>query len=190
MNPLNPWAVALIVLLGPADAELPTLSADEFEPGMQRVVPVEWVAFCDVVYLLDVDSRREGWYEDDFNWEVTRLRARHRELMESPPLADVQRLPSRAEAAAKCKFSEEHVAILRNLAAMHQGQDGRYARMLAEAQYAGYVWQYIRWAGDDLCHPSDRRLALRSLCACVGPAAYYAGDWPPPAPLWYFRDAP
>ena len=184
---MNPWTVALILLLSPATAEIP--EPDYADLDHFPVVSVDYEAFKDVVELLGVWRRSEIWGQH-LGESLQYARDRRQELESAPPLGDVGRLPPHAEAVEKCAFARQHADFLSTQAILHFGTDNLWGMFLTEARSRQWTWEYLREAANEERHESCCRLALKEVRWRIGPAAYYASSWPPHVPAHRFRDEP
>jgi hypothetical protein len=116
------------------------------------------------------------------------LRRRQAELRDAPPLADVERLPGKAEVGELLAFNRSYRRHLEAAGPLNRDRAAPLRAALKETDALYQVWDAVHDARCEYYYVTVRRLALKRLRDAVGPARYAAGDLPPVVPLWRFRD--
>ena len=120
--------------------------------------------------------------------DLCTLASRWRDLANAPHLVDCVRLPNRDVATAMIEFNQTYQANMiaqRDFSMAHYWE---YEPVIHESIRLYAVWDALRDAQNDSFHVTVRRHALKTLRELIGPARYYMGLMPPPAPLWAFRE--
>jgi hypothetical protein len=154
-------------------------------PGLPAGVVLD---FCVRAEL--IDRRERQWYLNDRRNLLGDLRTlwnRYRTLHDAPPVCDVLRWPTLKQCEAALAFNEAFRDHLDNVMAVELTRRDSLRPVLAQNRKLREIWGRLRDARQDCYYVSVRRNALAELRALLGPADYYAGVMPPPAPLWLFQ---
>lgn len=167
-------------------------------PGIPEPVPLDWEAVSAAVVREAVrrelmDPREATWlfrFRESWTSELEIIRARRLELEGAPLAADAVRFPDRGTANDLIRFNRAYKTHLE--ARLHYEQDRAdvIREAMGETEQLYRAWDAVRDARCDFYYLTVRRQALKRLRDLVGPDAYYAGEMPPHAPTWRFRDAP
>jgi hypothetical protein len=182
---MDPWTVALVLLLSPHAPELPQYQPPE--NGEQLPASAEFEAFRDVCHLMEIWRRADSW-NDDYAGEVYWCRARWQQAQLSPPLEHSGQLPNEDDAWAKYQFANTQVHLLETWASVYPQRNLHLA--IPEARRQRHAWQLIKTATNSCELKCARRIAMMELGGLIGWQDFYAGRWPPHVPLYLFRTEP
>ena len=161
----------LLILLPPQD------------PIVSRVgTPSEWRVLKDLAYLLDL-YELEGNWANDYEMELNWVRKRWREAYSSPPLAQVQRLPSELTIIRYLEFNQLYLEQLQHYRSRKPWLD--WDKYLIEAQELRTWWETARLARQQSYTTASKRKALQQLEE-LDPIRFWSGQWPAHVPIWQF----
>lgn len=176
---MTPWTLALLlILLPPPPEDEPTVVA---EPSC----PVAYQALKDAASLLGLYAREAHWgeYSVDLRWCQRAIRR----SWGCPPASDVHRLPPLDLCRDRLQFADEHLEWLSLQQVVYPWRDLDGWRH--DAQYCRWVWRLLLRAQSSDKDLASRRQALGDLRELIGERRYYAGEFWPWVPLWWFREA-
>lgn len=133
-----------------------------------------WLA----IWLQLADPRETEFGPELF---LDRLRLLH----DAPPIQDVDRLPPLVLARHNAGFASEHMNWL--LQRWSMDPDG-YGPWLTEHRQYVQFWTEVNWAHMEHIPITSRRGSLKEIRRMVGDQAWFAMDWPGPAPVWRFAE--
>lgn len=144
-----------LILSPPGSPDVPQLAG-----------PVEAVARkLELGAWLDLNEARERW----------------REMKDWPPVSDAQRFPPLNATTDAKEFNRDYRSALEERWLLRPWQYDQ--RHLDEVQRLHAIWDAAQDA--QLSYdPYQRRNGLKVLRGMLGDAAYYAGEMPPPVPVW------
>ena len=118
--------------------------------------------------------------------EVEWCRYQYAELKDAPRLAEIPDVPDRARFQWAQEASRATIAGFDvRLALQPWNLDLRAAR--GEAEWLSCFWQDAETATCRTGLWHVRRAAAKRAVGRIGRERFLAGDWPPPAPLWFFE---
>lgn len=121
----------------------------------------------------------------DTSHDLDMLRVRYRSLLDAPLLGEGQRFPDRATITDFLTYNRG----FRNELQARMAIDCVHADELRDAIHdcdgLHQVWDTIRDANCTYYYVPVRRQALHLVRELIGPAAFYAGQLPPPVPIWH-----
>ena len=166
----------LLVVLGNLDVALP------------HAAPTEdaWPELKRLARELDVWDNDSAWGRAEASWgdEVRWTRDRWQEVRDCPPSSDATRLGGpdfcRAVMNRACEY-QSHLYLVRDSWPPSLQDDALSARLI-DANCRRYFWDRAAAASCLVNPPYIRRQALDECRQLVGHEAYYAGQWPQPAP--------
>ena len=169
------WDIVVLALLS-----LP------IEVPVPRNVPEPvWDTLKRVSLAIEIVGPHERW-RSDFQAEFSYVHTHWRELAEAPPLADSYRFPPAYVAAEYCRFNTTYQEYLRSRRWLFHHHQDAYSLCLKESKYLALIWTAVYGSVDRSSSFVSQRRYLTRLRELLGLEAYYAGDLPPPVPLWWF----
>ncbi|MBI3618446.1 hypothetical protein HY213_00235 [Candidatus Peregrinibacteria bacterium] len=126
---------------------------------------------------------------DSFDADLKELRSRYQELLHAPPLADASLLPELTIIRDALCFNRTYRNFLiRQLRSeRHSNAVRELGEAVEETQDLQSIWSAMFDARDEHNGVIFRRLRLKKLMELIGQKAYYAKDFPLPAPLKRFN---
>lgn len=140
----------------------------------------------DVSHMLDLYPRDGVW--GAFNTEFRFCWNTWRQVYDAPPLADRLRFPPPEVCEYNYDLAQRHLEWLNDQKLLYSHRTGQYDQWTADAVILCDVWDKLRrsqWGG--VSAAPGCRVKMAELRDLIGPEAYYAADWPPPVPHWYFQ---
>ena len=182
MFPLD-YVLAVALLGGPPDAEVPPEAAAEFvavRPTL-KALAVSW----------EVLDPREARYilkqAESYPTDLKLLRKRYRDLADAPPLHDCMRFPDRALVSDLLAFNRAYRQHLDSRLSVELVRWWELREAIQETDRLYQVWDTVRDARCEYYYVTVRRQALKRLRDTIGPESYYAGRLPPHVPTWRFQ---
>lgn len=181
MSPAYDLLVAILIITSPVAIErAPT----HFELANVQVLSVE----------MELVDRRECRYVanrmSDHDSCLKTIRDRYVKLVDAPPVADCERLPSR-ECLSKClELNRELRKTFEAKSSLFGGAiKESYEQAVKETDRLFTVYDLMRDARSEQYFIYARRLAMKDLRDLwLGPEAYYSCQYPPCVPLWRLEE--
>jgi len=176
------YVLAVALLGGPPDAEVPPEAAAEF-----AAVRPTLLALAASWEVLDPRETRYILKQaESYPSDLKLLRKRCRDLADAPPLHDCMRFPDRALINDLLAFNRAYRQHLDSRQSLDTTRAYELNEALREADRLYHVWDTVRDARCEFYYVTVRRQALMKLRDMVGPKAYYSATLPPHVPVWRF----
>jgi hypothetical protein len=144
----------------------------------QAAVQLELVDMRECQNYLDHPDQHDHWLS------VFRTRwALYRDT-NTPPSRDAFRFPTIAQVEDAMEFNRRYRKLLDFRGPLESHRQFLYFRANAEAEALYQIWDTMHDARDTRYYITTNRQALRTLRELLGDEGYYAGEWPPPVPVW------
>jgi hypothetical protein len=144
-----------------------------------------WTALKCVAWHMELTGPHCPWLTN-FRAEINWARCRYREARGWPSIKECRRLPPLEKCRGYVNFGNSHCCWLAIAERERPSID-----MSEERADANWCLRFWGEACSAQCESStwvSRRGSLQRLKELVGDEAWHAGAWPPPAPLWNWRE--
>ena len=139
--------------------------------------------------MLEIMDTREDRYvltkHIEFKTDMDMLRARYKDLQNSPPLNLVALLPPRVIANELLLFNKAYENYLKECINLYP-HNRQFQLAMEDTKILYTFWDAVRDAQCEYYYIHIRKQALKKVISMIGEEDFFASKFPPHVPLWAF----